>query len=200
MGLITAGRGALADRAAFQRDDPSVEAGPIGVDPGWPSGGGGRPEPVPSVVLCSGTAPSSWRDRSFQPITARSMQAKSQGGPPPGPSWGRETAVNNGQPRCPTDNQPPSLSAVIGRDGAAGPYMACKGSGVQIPSAPPQDEPSSAPSASDSTNPSRTAVARSASAIVTCSAKTNRSTCGAIPQVPATFARRVIRFLAQIRW
>jgi hypothetical protein len=35
---------------------------------------------------------------------------------------------------------------------------------------------------------------------VTCSAKTNRSTCGAIPQVPATFAGRVTRFLTQIRW
>jgi hypothetical protein len=46
-----------------------------------------------------------------------------------GPSWGRETAVNNGQPRCPADSQTYSSSAVIGRDGAAGPYMACKGSG-----------------------------------------------------------------------
>jgi hypothetical protein len=45
-----------------------------------------------------------------------------------GPFWGRETAVNNGQSRCPTDNQTCSLSAVIGRDGAAGPYMAYKGS------------------------------------------------------------------------
>ena len=35
----------------------------------------------------------------------------------PGPSWGRETADNNGQPRCPTDNQTCSSSAVIGRDG-----------------------------------------------------------------------------------
>jgi hypothetical protein len=52
-----------------------------------------------------------------------------------GPSWGRETAVNSGQPRCPTDNQTYSSSAVIGGDRAAGPYMACKGSGVQIPSA-----------------------------------------------------------------
>jgi hypothetical protein len=55
----------------------------------------------------------------------------------PGPSWGRETADNNGQPRCPTDNQTCSSSAVMRRDGAADPYMACKGSGVQIPSAPP---------------------------------------------------------------
>jgi hypothetical protein len=45
-----------------------------------------------------------------------------------GPSWGRETAVNNGQSRCPADNQTYSSSAVISRDGAAGPYMACKGS------------------------------------------------------------------------
>jgi hypothetical protein len=39
-----------------------------------------------------------------------------------------------------------------------------------------------------------------ASAIVTCLARTNRSPCGAIPQVSATFAGRVTRFLAQIRW
>jgi hypothetical protein len=43
-----------------------------------------------------------------------------------GPSWGRETAVNNGQPRCPADNQTYSSSAVISRDGAAGPYLAWK--------------------------------------------------------------------------
>jgi hypothetical protein len=30
--LATAGSGALADRAAFQGDDPSVEAGPVGVE------------------------------------------------------------------------------------------------------------------------------------------------------------------------
>jgi hypothetical protein len=42
-------------------------------------------------------------------------------------------------------------------------------------------------------------VARSASAIVTCSATTNRPTGGTIPQVPATLARRVTRFLTQIR-
>ena len=27
-----------------------------------------------------------------------------------GPSWGRETAVNSGQPRCPTDNKPTAVS------------------------------------------------------------------------------------------
>ena len=43
---------------------------------------------------------------------------------------GRETAVNNGQSRCPTDNQTCCLSAVIGRDEAAGPSMACKRSEV----------------------------------------------------------------------
>jgi hypothetical protein len=45
---------------------------------------------------------------------------------PPGPSWGREIADNSGQPRCPTGNQTCSLSPVMGRDGAVGPYMACK--------------------------------------------------------------------------
>jgi len=55
-----------------------------------------------------------------------------------GPSWGRETAATHGQHRYPADSQRCSSTPVIGRDGAAGPYMACKGSGVQIPSAPPQ--------------------------------------------------------------
>jgi hypothetical protein len=73
------------------------------------------------------------------------------------------------------------------RSGTARHCMACRRSGVQIPSVAPQVRAIiRPPSASDSTNPSRTAVARSASAIVTCSARTNRSTCGAIPPLPAT--------------
>jgi hypothetical protein len=52
------------------------------------------------------------------------------------PYWARDTAVTHGQPWCPADNQTYSSSAVFGRDRAAGPYMACKGSGVQISSAP----------------------------------------------------------------
>jgi hypothetical protein len=73
------------------------------------------------------------------------------------------------------------------RSGTARHCMACRRSGVQIPSVAPQVRAIiRPPSASDSTNPSRTAVARSASAIVTCSARTNRSTCGAIPTLPAT--------------
>jgi hypothetical protein len=88
--------------------------------------------------------------RSTVPGSLRTTSAELPGGEPSainrqeftgevrsGPSWGRETAVNNGQSRCPADNQTYSSSAVISRDGAAGPYMACKGSGVQIPSAPP---------------------------------------------------------------
>jgi hypothetical protein len=54
----------------------------------------------------------------------------------PGPSWGRKTAVIYRQ-RSPADSRNRSSTAVLGRHGAAGPYMACKGSGVQIPSAPP---------------------------------------------------------------
>jgi hypothetical protein len=109
MGLITAGRGALADRAALQGDAPSVEAGPIGVDPD------GRAAVAAVQNLCP---PSSFalvphhrhgEIVSFQPITARFMEDKSPGRTATGPSWGRETAVNNGQPRCPTDNQPPQL-------------------------------------------------------------------------------------------
>jgi hypothetical protein len=46
-----------------------------------------------------------------------------------GPSWGRETAVNSGQLRCSADNQTHSSSAGVGRDGAAGAYMACRRSG-----------------------------------------------------------------------
>ena len=124
--LVTAGSGALADRAAFQGDDPAVEAGPVGVDPDGVAAVAGRPEPVPPRRPCCRTAPWPWRDRIFRPSTVRFMEARSQGGSPPGPSWGRETAVNSGQSRCLTDNRTCSLSAVIGRDGAAGPYMACK--------------------------------------------------------------------------
>jgi hypothetical protein len=51
--LVTAGSGALADRAAFQGDDPSVEAGPVGVDPDGVAAVAGRPEPVPAVSLLS---------------------------------------------------------------------------------------------------------------------------------------------------
>jgi hypothetical protein len=46
----------------------------------------------------------------------------------PGPSWGRDRTVNNGQSRCPADNHNRSSTAVIGRHGVEGPYMACKGS------------------------------------------------------------------------
>jgi hypothetical protein len=55
-----------------------------------------------------------------------------------GPSWGREPAVTHGQQRSPADSRNRSSIAVLAGHGAAGPYMACKGSGVQIPSAPPQ--------------------------------------------------------------
>ena len=60
--------------------------------------------------------------------TGRNSQARLRSGP----SWGRETAVNNGQPRCPADSKPRSSTAVFGRDGAAGPYMACKGSPMPV--------------------------------------------------------------------
>jgi hypothetical protein len=51
-------------------------------------------------------------------------------GPSPGPSWGRETAVNSGQSRCPADNDIGRSTAVIRRHRPAGPYMACKKSEV----------------------------------------------------------------------
>jgi hypothetical protein len=53
------------------------------------------------------------------------------------PAWAAVGPRDSGQSRCFTDNRTGSLAAIIGGDGAAGPYMACKGSGVQIPSAPP---------------------------------------------------------------
>src|SRR4029453_12071100 len=58
----------------------------------------------------------------------RATGRRAKSGSWPGPYWGRDTAATHGQPRCPADNQTDSSSAVIGRDGAAGPYMACKGS------------------------------------------------------------------------
>jgi hypothetical protein len=47
----------------------------------------------------------------------------------PGPSWGRELAVNSGQSQSQANSH-------IGRDPAGRPYMACKGQGL-IPSTPP---------------------------------------------------------------
>src|SRR5215218_7488976 len=49
-----------------------------------------------------------------------------------GPSWGRETAVTHGQPRCPADSKHRSSTAVSAVIGAAGPYMACKGSPMPV--------------------------------------------------------------------
>jgi hypothetical protein len=116
-----------------------------------------------------------------------------------GPSWGRETAVTHGQPRCLADNQTGSLAAVSAVMGPQVRIWHARGQGLTSPQLHARSKPSSGPfGPSDSTNPSRTAVARAASAIGACSARTNRSTCGAIPRVPAT-ARRVTRFLAQIR-
>jgi hypothetical protein len=49
-----------------------------------------------------GATDRSW-DRSR--LAARQREQSGTGyAAPPGPSWGRETAVNNGQSRCPTDN------------------------------------------------------------------------------------------------
>ena len=121
LSLVTAGSGAPADRAAFQGDAPSLEAGSISVDP---DGVAGRPEPAPPTSLLS-TAPLPGEIVSTSPSVGFA-EARSQGGSPPGPSWGRETAVNNGQSRCPADNHNCSFTAVFGRGGAAGPYMACK--------------------------------------------------------------------------
>jgi len=50
-----------------------------------------------------------------------------------GPSWGRETAVTHGQPRCLADNENRSSTAVLAVMGTAGPYMAWKTSGELRP-------------------------------------------------------------------
>jgi hypothetical protein len=42
-----------------------------------------------------------------QPMASEQRRQKDSG-----PSWGRDRTVNNGQPRCPTDNQTGSWSAV----------------------------------------------------------------------------------------
>jgi hypothetical protein len=97
--LVTVGSGALADRAAFQGDDPAVEAGPVGVDADGVAAVAGRLEPVPAVVLCSRTAPWPWRDRIVRPSTVGFAEARSQGGSPlgrRGAATQRSRMVNHG--------------------------------------------------------------------------------------------------------
>jgi hypothetical protein len=69
--LVTAGSGALADRAAFQGDDPSVEAGPVSVDPDGVAAVAGRPEPVPPSSLLSYCTFA--MARSYRPALNRSI-------------------------------------------------------------------------------------------------------------------------------
>src|SRR5215207_6197749 len=59
-----------------------------------------------------------------------------------GPSGGRETAVNNGQSRRPTDNQTYSLAAIIGRDGPQVRIWHARGQGSNPLSSTPGQRPS----------------------------------------------------------
>src|SRR5829696_5212581 len=61
-----------------------------------------------------------------------------------GPSGGRETAVNNGQSRRPTDNQTYSLAAVTGRDGPQVRIWHARGQGFKSPQLHPRSEALSA--------------------------------------------------------
>ena len=124
----------------------------------------------------------------------------------PGPSWGRETADNNGQPRCPTDNQTCSSSAVMRRDGAAGPYMACKGSPARIDPAVPGRpirslvaEDRSAEGVRDRTEPEPDAHAVAKSTMDSPRSSSARAVCDPIePRPPVT---RIIRsFVACSFW
>jgi hypothetical protein len=86
--LVTARGAALADRAAFQGDDPSIQAGPVGVDADGVAAVAGRPEPVPSVVFalyCTLAMAGSYRPAS-QPLDTRRPEAKRiAAGAPMGP-------------------------------------------------------------------------------------------------------------------
>src|SRR5215211_3279124 len=87
--LVTAGSGALADRAAFQGDDPAVEAGPVGVDSDGVAAVAGRPEFVPAVVLALVLHLGHGGDRIVwpQPFDARRLEAKADR------RWGRRGAA-----------------------------------------------------------------------------------------------------------
>src|SRR5215217_8459787 len=72
-----------------------------------------------------------------------------------GPSGGRETAVNNGQSRRPTDNQTYSLAAIIGRDGPQVRIWHARGQGSNPLSSTPGQRPSPP---STTANPGRRAA------------------------------------------
>jgi hypothetical protein len=122
---------------------------------------------------------------------------------PAGAHLGHDPGGSRGQPRSPTDLSVwPFTCANAGTLDLArrhAVYGMQEVWDLKSPSSTTGQRHHPAPSASDASNPPRTAVARSASAVVTCSARTNRSTCGAIPQVLATFARGVTGFLTPIR-
>src|SRR6266508_3304181 len=63
--LVTIGGNTLADRAALQADEPSVDARSVGVDPDDIAAVAGRPEPVAGVVLALVGHPGHVADRTF---------------------------------------------------------------------------------------------------------------------------------------
>jgi hypothetical protein len=114
MGLLT-----VRERVGLGVVFLDLASGSVGRRSRWSRGEGHHPQAWVSRGPCG-----SWIQRPRRIATWGPRGAAKQ----------RSTKVNHGAPRT-TNLQ---LSAVIGRDEAAGPYMACKGSGVQIPSAPPQ--------------------------------------------------------------
>jgi hypothetical protein len=75
-------------------------------------------------ALDSGTVSSLAMKPTMDPVKLAAKEPLVPG-PSPGPSWGRETAVNSGQSRCPADNDIGRSTAVIRRHRPAGPYTAC---------------------------------------------------------------------------
>jgi hypothetical protein len=92
---------------------------------GWRSGRGGPSRTCARCRPCCRTAPWPWRDRIFRPSTVRFTEAKPRriaAGTVVGPrdsGQQRSITVPHGQPNL-------KFVSWIGRDGAAGPCMACK--------------------------------------------------------------------------
>jgi hypothetical protein len=87
--LVTAGSGALADRAAF-RVMTIGRGRPVGVDPDGVAAVAGRPEPVLPVVLALVPHFAMWRDRIFRPSIVRFTEAEK---PRRIARWGRREAA-----------------------------------------------------------------------------------------------------------
>jgi hypothetical protein len=70
---------------------------------------------------------------SDEPVALSGQPSRQHAASALGPPWGREPAVTHGQQRSPADSRNHSSTAILAVMGAAGPYMACKGSAFNSP-------------------------------------------------------------------